>query len=169
MKIKLLYLIATLLFTINLHANNDNMEMIDTNGTTYKVKAKGNEFKIEGMDGKVVLLEFFGLQCPACKQAVPHLVNLKNKYRDKLEIMAIEVQKNDVDPIKAYRAEHAINYITLSNYDVGSVARYVMEKSGWQGAIPFIVAIDSKGQVQFAQAGIMPEELLSKYVEEFSK
>ncbi len=167
MKKILITLIATLLITSNLSAKD--MEMTDTNGTTYKVQAQGNEFKIEGMEGKVVFIEFFGLQCPACRKAVPHLVNLQDKYRDKLQIMAIEVQKNDIDPIKAYREEHGINYITLSNYDVGSVARYVMEKSGWQGAIPFIVAIDSKGQVQFAQAGLMPEELLGKYVEEFSK
>jgi predicted transcriptional regulator len=44
-----------------------------------------------------------------------------------------------------------------------------MEKSGWQGAIPFVVAIDSKGQVQFAQAGVMSEEDLGQYVEKFSK
>lgn len=167
MKKTLFTLIAMLLFTLNIFA--ENMEMTDTNGTTYKVQAQGNEFKIEGMEGKVVFIEFFGLQCPACRKAVPHLVNLQEKYRDKLQIMAIEIQKNDIDPIKAYREEHKINYITLSNYDVGRIARYIMEKSGWQGAIPFILAIDSKGQVQFAQAGLMPEELLAKYVEEFSK
>lgn len=169
MKKRFIAIISTLLLSLNLSADITNMEMIDTNGTSYKVKAEGSEFKITGMEGKVVFLEFFGLQCPACKKAIPHLVNLQNRYKDRLQIMAIEIQKNDVDQIKAYRAEHDINYITLSNYDVGSVARYIIEKSGWEGAIPFMVAIDSKGQVQFAQAGIMPEELLEKYIEEFSK
>ena len=167
MKRTLLTLLTILAFTINLSA--EDMEMIDTNGTHYKVVGTDNEIKIEGMEGKVVFLEFFGLKCPGCKQIMPNLIKVQEKYKDKLQVMAIEVQKNDVDPINAYKQEHGINYITLSNYDVGRVARYVMEKSGWQGAIPFMVAIDSKGQVQFAQAGVMSEEDLSNYVEKFSK
>jgi len=167
MKNKLLGLLTIFALSFNLYG--ENMEMIDTNGTNYKVVAEGDSFKIEGMEGKVVFLEFFGLQCPACRKATPHLVNLQKKYQDKLQIIAIEVQKNDVEPIKNYRKEHGINYITFSNYDVGRVARYVMEKSGWQGAIPFIVAIDSKSHVQFAQAGMFPEELLEKYIKEFSQ
>ena len=167
MKKTLLTLLTLLAFTFNLYA--ENMDMVDTDGKSYKVVGTDNEIKIEGMEGMVVFLEFFGLKCPGCKQIMPNLINVQEKYKEKLQIMAIEVQKNDVDPINAYKQEHGINYITLSNYDVGRVARYVMEKSGWQGAIPFLVAIDSKGQVQFAQAGIMSEEDLSKYVEDFSK
>jgi thiol-disulfide isomerase/thioredoxin len=167
MKKTLLSLLTILAFTFNLYA--ENMEMIDTNGTSYKVIGTDNEIKIEGMEGKVVFLEFFGLKCPGCKRIMPNLINVQKKYKDKVQVMAIEVQKNDIAPINAYKQEHGINYITLSNYDVGRVVRYIMEKSGWQGAIPFVVAIDSKGQVQFAQAGVLSEEDLSKYVKEFSK
>jgi len=167
MKKTLLSLLTTLAFTFNLYA--ENMEMIDTNGTSYKVIGTDNEIKIEGMEGKVVFLEFFGLNCPGCKQIMPNLIKVQEKYKDNLQIMAIEVQKHDVNPINAYKQEHGINYITLSNYDVGRVARYVMEKSGWEGAIPFLVAINPTGQVQFAQAGVMSEEELTKYVENFSK
>jgi len=167
MKKILLSLLTLLAFTFNLYA--ENMEMFDTDGKSYKVLGDGNKLEIEGMEGKVVFLEFFGLKCPACKQLMPNLINIQEKYKDKVQIMAIEVQKADVDPINAYKKEHKINYITLSNYDVGRVVRYVMEKSGWKGAIPFLVAINSKGQVQFAQAGVMSEEDLAKYVEEFSK
>lgn len=145
------------------------MSMTDTDGKSYSIKAKGNDIKIEGMEGKVVLLEFFGLNCPACKMLTPNLINLQNKHKEKLQVMSIEVQKHDVAPINAYKKEHGINYITLSNYDVGSVVRYVADKSEWNGAIPFTVAIDSKGEVQFAQAGVMSEEQLEKYVEEYSK
>ena len=167
MKKTLLALLTLLAFTFNLYA--ENMEMVDTDGKSYKVVGTDNEIKIEGMEGKVVFLEFFGLKCPGCKKIMPNLINVQEKQKEKLQIMAIEVQKNDVDPINTYKQEHGINYITLSNYDVGRVVRYVMEKSGWKGAIPFVVAIDSKGQVQFAQAGVISEEDLSKHVEDFSK
>jgi thiol-disulfide isomerase/thioredoxin len=167
MKKILIALLTVLAFASNLYA--EDMEMVDTDGKSYKVVGTNNEIKIEGMEGKVVFLEFFGLKCPGCKKIMPNLIDVQEKYKDKVQVMAIEVQKNDINPINAYKQEHGINYITLSNYDVGRVVRYIMEKSGWQGAIPFVVAIDSKGQVQFAQAGVMSEEDLGKYVEKFSK
>lgn len=163
-------LISTLMLLtvgiINLYA--ENMEMYDTDGKSYKVNAINNEFKIEGTEGKVVFLEFFGLNCPACKEAMPHLINLKDKYKDNIRIMAIEVQKHDIKPINAYKKEHGINYTTFSNYDVGDVVRYFADNSDWKGSIPFTVIIDAKGIVQFVQTGIIAEDKLNEYVENFS-
>ncbi len=146
-----------------------SMEMFDTDGKSYKINAVGNEFKIEGTKGKVVFLEFFGLNCPACKEAIPHLINLKNKYKDSIRIMAIEVQKHDVNPINAYKKEHGINYTTFSNYDVGDVVRYVADNSDWKGAIPFTIIIDAKGVIQVLEVGVISEDKLNEYVKKFSK
>lgn len=153
------------LLTINMYAQED-MNITDTNGTTYSVTAQNNSIKIKGMEGKVVFLEFFGLNCPACKQIMPNLINLQEKHKDKLQVMAVEVQNHDIDPINAYKEKHGINYTTLSNYDIGRLVRYVADKSGWQGAIPFTVAIDPQGEVLFAQAGVIPEATLEKYIVE---
>jgi len=168
MKKTLLLLVAFLALSINLSAK-ETMSMTDTDGTTYSVIGDENKLKIQGMEGKVVFLELFGLKCPACKDALPNLINLQTKYKDKLKIMAIEVQKHDVKPINAYKEEHHLNYTTLSNFDVGLVVRYIADKSGWQGEIPFMVAIDAQGNVQFAQSGMLPEKVLAKYIEKFSK
>ena len=151
MKKTLLTLAALLTLSINLYAQE--ISITDTDGKSYKIEANNDDMKIEGMEGKVVLLEFFGLKCPACKDAMPHLISLQEKYKDKLQIMAVEVQNNDIDPINAYKKKHGINYTTVSNYDVGYLVRYIADKSGWNGAIPFTVAVDSKGHVQFTQAG----------------
>ena len=155
------------LFTINIQAQVD-MNLTDTNGTEYTVVAENNSIKIAGMEGKVVFLEFFGLQCPACQQAMPHLISLQEKYKENFQVLAVEVQNNEIDPINDYKAEHGINYITFSNYDIGGLVRYVAEKSGWQGAIPYTVAIDPKGEVLFAQAGVIPEKTLEAYIEKYS-
>ena len=154
---------------MNTYCVAENIEMYDTDGKKYTVEANDDTFKISEMEGKVVFLEFFGLKCPACKQEMPHLINLQNKYPEKVKVMAIEVQKNDNDPINAYKKAHGINYTTFSNYDVGLAVRYIADKSGWNGSIPFMVAIDVKGNVRFTQAGILTEKELENYVEEFSK
>jgi len=155
------------LFTINLYAQVD-MNLTDTNGTEYTVVAENNSIKIEGMEGKVVFLEFFGLQCPACKEAMPHLINLQEKYKDKLQVLAIEVQNNEIDQINEYKAAHGINYTTFSNYDIGRLVRYVADKSNWQGAIPYTIAIDPTGEVLFAQAGVIDEKTLEEYINKYS-
>jgi len=121
------------------------------------------------MEGKVVFLEFFGLKCPACKDLMPHFISLQEKHKDKFQVISIEVQKNDADPINAYKQKYGINYITFSNYDIGAMVRYVGEKSGWTGHIPFTVAINSKGEVQFAQSGVMSEKKPEEYIELYSK
>lgn len=167
MKKILITLLTLLALSHNLFAKT--MEMTDTDGKTYQVIGSDTEMRIEGMEGKVVFLEFFGLNCPACKQSMPHLIKLQKKYKEKLQIMAIEVQKHEVPAINNYKKIHGINYTTFSNYDIGYVVRFIADKSGWGGEIPFFVVIDSKGQVQFTQAGAIPEKTLEKWVNNYSK
>lgn len=162
-------IIISLCILLNIMLSATEMEMIDTNGTSYKVYAQDEEFKIEGMKGKVVFLEFFGLRCPACKELMPSLIKLQKKYPEKLKVMAIEVQNNDINPIKEYKRNHGINYTTFSNYDVGLVVRYMADNAGWAGKIPFLAVIDSKGKVQVLKIGTVPEESLEKYITQYSK
>ncbi len=162
-------IIISLLILLNITLHSQEMEMIDTNGKSYKVSAQNDEFKIEGMEGKVVFLEFFGLNCPACKELMPTLISLQEKYPNKLNIMGIEVQNNDIKPINEHKAHYGINYDTFSNYDVGFVVRYIANKAEWKGAIPFLVAIDSKGKVQALKVGVTPKEELEAYIEKYSK
>jgi len=145
---KILISLITFL-TVNIYAQVD-MNLTDTNGSEYTVSAENNSIKISGMEGKVVFLEFFGLQCPACKEAMPHLIHLQDKYKDKLQVLAVEVQNNEVDQVNEYKATHGINYTTFTNYDIGRLVRYVADRSGWQGAIPFTVAIDQTHKEKYS-------------------
>lgn len=162
-------IIISLCILLNITLSATEMEMIDTNGTSYKVYAQDDQFEIEGMKGKVVFLEFFGLQCPACKELMPSLIKLQNKYKNTLEIMAIEVQNNDIDPINTYRKKHGINYTTFSNYDIGLVVRYMANNADWAGKIPFLAVIDAKGKVQILKLGLVPEKTLEEYIHKYSK
>ena len=156
-----------ILLSFTLHAKN--MEMFDTNGTSYKVYAQDEQFEIEGVEGKVVFLEFFGLKCPACKEIMPTLIKLQDEYPEKLKVMAIEVQKNDIEPINAYKKKHSINYTTFSNYDIGLVVRYIADNAGWSGAIPLLMVIDSKGKIRVLKLGVTSKETLEEYIIEYSK
>jgi len=146
-----------------------NMEMYDTDGKHYKVYAKDDIIQIEHMEDKVVFLEFFGLRCPACKELMPNLIKLQDKYPDRLNVLGIEVQNNDIAPINDYKKRYGINYTTFSNYDVGLVVRYIADNADWAGAIPFLVVIDSKGTVKVLKRGVISEKTLESYIKKYSK
>lgn len=161
-------LIISLLALLNIALHAQEMEMIDTDGKSYQVVAQNDEMKIEGMEGKVVFLELFGLKCPACKELMPNLIKVQEKYPNKLNILAIEVQNNDIDPVNAYKKAHNINYTTFSNYDIGLMVRYIADNSDWAGAIPFLMVIDAKGKVKVLKRGVTDEKTLEDYIEKYS-
>lgn len=144
------------------------MSLKDTHGKTYKVQGTEQGLKIEGMEGKVVFLEFFGHQCPPCLASIPHLINLQNKYKDKLAIIAIEVQGYTPERVATFVKQKGMNYIVASESNAAELVRYIQQRAQWRGSIPFLVVMDKKGAVQFVQAGMLPEETLEKLVDELS-
>lgn len=67
---------------------------------TFKVKTvTGKELTFKGLaqgietspyEGKVVFIEFWGTWCGPCLMSIPHEVELQEKYKDSLKIVAIE-------------------------------------------------------------------------------
>ena len=108
--IKKLLLASLLLFTLSQAEQpstekQPTMSMTDTNGKTYKIQGTEQGLNIEGLEGKVVFLEFFGHKCPPCLASIPHLIDLQKKYKDTLAIVAIEVQGYTSAQTKAFAKE----------------------------------------------------------------
>jgi len=169
-------LIAALLlssfFTMSHAAQDENvlaeMSMTDITGKTYKVTGTQNGLDIEGLKGKVIFLEFFGHKCPPCLASIPHLIKLQNKHKDKLAIVAIEVQGYTDAQVKDFAKEKGMTYITVAEEKASEVVNYISQRAQWKGSIPFMVALDTKGDVQFVQAGMIPEESLEELISQLS-
>jgi len=144
------------------------MSMTDINGKTYNVEGTEQGLNIEGLKGKVVFLEFFGHKCPPCLASIPHLIELQEKYKDKLAIVAIEVQGYNSEQTKKFAQDKKLNYIVLSEEKASDVVGYIQQRAQWRGSIPFLVALDTKGDVQFVQAGMLPEESLEDLIKQLS-
>jgi len=144
------------------------MTMTDTNGKTYKVQGTEQGLKIEGLEGKIVFLEFFGHKCPPCLASIPHLIKLQEKHKDKLAIVSIEVQGNNAKQMTSFAKEKGINYIVVPEETASNLVSYVQQRAEWRGSIPFLVALDTKGVVQFVQAGMLPESSLEKLIVQLS-
>src|SRR5205814_2609387 len=60
-----------------------------------------SKFGLEGtlpdLHGKVVIVDFFASWCEPCKESFPAMEELKQKYGDKLVIVAVNVDKKKAD------------------------------------------------------------------------
>ena len=168
-------LIATLLIltlTIFVQAKDKSlpqMSMTDITGKNYKVLGTEQGLKITGLEGKVIFLEFFGHKCPPCLASIPHLINLQNKHKDKLAIISIEVQGYNHAQTAAFAKAKKMNYIVASEEKTSNLVNYIQQRAQWKGSIPFLVALDTKGDVQFVQAGMLPESSLEDLFNQLSK
>jgi len=123
---------------------------------------KGKRINIDELDGglaihefkdKVVFLIFFGHQCPPCLAEIPALIELTKEGHKDLEIMAIEVQGLNNSTLEKFANYKGINYNLISADNNQDFISYVGGKAGWTGAIPFLLAMDSKGVVQMVHTG----------------
>jgi len=166
---KKLLVSVLLLFTLltsTQAATQPTMSMTDINGETYKVTGTEQGLKIKGLEGKIVFLEFFGHRCPPCLASIPHMIKLQNKYKDKLAIVSVEVQGYNNAQLKSFAKEKGMNYIVVSDEKADGIVNYISQRAQWQGSIPFLVAMDKKGNVQFVQAGMLPESSLEELIKQ---
>ena len=142
------------------------MTITDIEGVTHQITGTKEGFTIKGLEGKIVFLEFFGHQCPPCLASIPHLIDLQKKYKEKLAVISIEVQGLTETQLKQFAQKKGMNYIVVSNENAGNFTNYVAQRAQWRGSIPFMVALDKKGNVQFVQAGMLPEATLDTLVKQ---
>lgn len=169
---KLLVSLLFIALTLTTHAQEkplEKMALTDVSGKTYNVTGTEQGLKIQGLEGKVVFLEFFGHKCPPCLASIPHLINLQNKHKDKLAIISIEVQGYNHEQTAAFAKAKKMNYIVASEEKTSNLVNYIQQRAQWKGSIPFLVALDTKGDVQFVQAGMLPESSLEDLFNQLSK
>lgn len=88
----------------------------------------GEKFSKKDLKGKVVLIENWGVRCPPCIGAMPHLAELDKDFReDGLVVIGAECQghgKSDIEPIlKKAKVEFAITEGAEGPIDFSSIPR----------------------------------------------
>ena len=134
-------------------AKKQSITATTIDGKKYEISGTPNGLKIPGTEGKVVFLEFFGHMCPPCLATIPHFIKLQKKFKDKLVILAVEVQGYDSAKLKRFGQNAGINYTLFSGQENRLLVSYIAQRAQWQGGIPFLIVMDTKGEVQDIREG----------------
>src|SRR5579864_2651608 len=115
-------------------------------------------FQIPGLDGKpvspadargkVVLLNFWATWCGPCREEIPDLVQLQAKYKDRLQVIGLIVDDDDLDAIHKFVRLFSINYpVAITSDDVRI-------QYGGIAALPTSFLVDPEGRVVQKHVGL---------------
>ncbi len=128
----------------------------------------GRDVSLMDYEGKVVLLDFWATWCPPCRNSIPELVSLQDRYGDEgLVIIGISLddpEKADDRFLIAFKERNRINYPLVRGAGVFRVVEdyFGDEKLG----IPTMFVIDRDGVVVERHVGFIPgalEESLRRF------
>ncbi len=114
--------------------------------------------------GKVILLAFFGKNCPPCRAEIPGFVKLQDELKGKFQIVAVHVQqKMTPNELNKFVANHKINYPVIpATQEAFDLANFISSKTGWRGQIPYSILLDKNGNANKTYLGMQSEERLTK-------
>jgi thiol-disulfide isomerase/thioredoxin len=70
----------------------------------------GRTLNSEDWRGKVTLINFWATWCPPCRQEIPDLIKLQDKYRDQLLIIGVSSDTGPTELVAKFAADYKMNY-----------------------------------------------------------
>ncbi|MCO6510156.1 MAG: TlpA family protein disulfide reductase [Aridibacter famidurans] len=113
---------------------NASVELID-----------GSTYRLADQQGKVVLINLWATWCGPCRNEMPELVKLQNKYGPQgFEVVGLDVDPEPLEMIKPFAEKMGINYkLGWANEDLVTEFFNITERNG----IPQTFLINRNGEL----------------------
>ena len=121
----------------------------------------GNKYDIKDTKGKIVVLNFWFINCPPCKQEIPELNKLQAKFKDSTNVLFLGIALDDKYDLKEFLKT------TPFSYNIVDSGRFYAERHKIT-AYPTHVVIGKDGLVKFHTLGFAQNTIywLEKTVKE---
>jgi len=111
----------------------------------------GNKFDLRNTVGKVIVLNFWFINCPPCKTEIPDLNKLSETYKDK-DVIFLAVALDPKYDLKDFLKTNPFSYNIIDG------GRFIADKYGVKG-YPTHVVIDKTGIIKFSTLGLAPNTI----------
>ena len=114
----------------------------------------GSEAKLSELlkDKEVVVLNIFASWCGPCEKEFPDMEKTYQKYKDKMEIVAVsgDLVLDEMEDMVKYKEEHNLSFLVgMKNESIDSLK---------VGGFPTTYIIDRNGRIVFSQSGAFLHE-----------
>lgn len=113
----------------------------------------GQAISTAAFRGHVVMLSFFATWCEPCREEIPELKELQNRYKDQLQIVAVSMDDAPPQAVRQFAVRQGINY------SVVMASPEMVQEYGGVPALPTNFLIDQQGHVVQKHVGLYPPEL----------
>jgi len=105
------------------------------------IDLSGRALRLSDYRGKVVILDFWATWCEPCKQEIPHLVELQNKYAAQgLQVLGVSMDDSE-PPVREFQQQFKMNY------PVAVGTSKLADQYGGVLGLPITFLIDRQGRI----------------------
>ena len=108
----------------------------------------GNTITPATWDGKVTLVEFWATWCGPCREEIPELIKLQQKYPTQLQIIGLSVDEAPAAQVKRFAVQQGINYpVAMATADI-------LQDFGGIPALPTVFVVSPKVRIVQKHVGV---------------
>jgi thiol-disulfide isomerase/thioredoxin len=118
----------------------------------------GHDLRLSSYRGKVVLLDFWATWCDPCREEIPHLVELQQRYGESgLQIIGVSMDDSS-DPVRPFSQQFHMNYpVVMGTAQTGALYGGIL-------GLPITFLIGRDGRIYAKHIGATSAEVFEKEI-----
>lgn len=121
----------------------------------------GDRVSLEALRGEVVALDFWASWCAPCRQSIPILNRVHERYGSSIRLYGLNVESGSTNErVRAAHRTFAADFPSLQD------DRYQAQNAYAVRSIPTLVLIDRSGMIRYVETGVPDEDAVSEMIDE---
>jgi thiol-disulfide isomerase/thioredoxin len=113
----------------------------------------GNIISTADWSGKIVVLNFWATWCPPCREEIPELITLADRYKDRLVVIGVSMDDSDPQEVRQFAQTMKMTY------PIVMASREMIFEYGGVPALPTSFVINKEGRIVQKHVGLFATEV----------